>query len=81
MNHKSLGLTRPQLTDADAANYTIAKYLAQMGTLGSLTTDNWDPTAAVAWDPTAAVATSGRAYSPTGNRFYEYCNSGPGAGP
>jgi len=32
-------------------------------------------------DPWAAAATSGRAYSATGNRFYEYCNSGPGAGP
>jgi pectinesterase len=31
--------------------------------------------------PWAAAATSGRAYSATGNRFYEYCNSGPGAGP
>jgi pectinesterase len=37
--------TRPQLTSAQAANYTIAKYFAQTGTLGSLTTDNWDPTA------------------------------------
>jgi pectinesterase len=31
--------------------------------------------------PWAAAATSGRAYSATGNRFDEYCNSGPGAGP
>jgi pectinesterase len=31
--------------------------------------------------PWAAAATSGRAYSATGNRFNEYCNSGPGAGP
>jgi pectinesterase len=31
--------------------------------------------------PWAAAATSGRAYSASGNRFYEYCNSGPGAGP
>ena len=31
--------------------------------------------------PWAAAATSGRAYSATGNRFSEYCNSGPGAGP
>jgi pectinesterase len=30
--------------------------------------------------PWAAAATSGRAYSATGNRFNEYCNSGPGAG-
>jgi pectinesterase len=32
-------------------------------------------------DPWAAAATSGRAYSATGNRFDEYCNSGPGSGP
>jgi pectinesterase len=30
--------------------------------------------------PWAAAATSGRAFSATGNRFFEYCNSGPGAG-
>ena len=29
--------------------------------------------------PWTAAATSGRAYSATGNRFFEYCNSGPGA--
>ncbi|HEX7987031.1 MAG TPA: putative acyl-CoA thioester hydrolase [Duganella sp.] len=39
--------TRPQLTDAEAANHTIAKYMAQAGTIGSLTTDNWDPTGGV----------------------------------
>ncbi len=37
--------TRPQLTAAQAANDTILKYLAQTGTLGALTTDNWNPTA------------------------------------
>lgn len=31
-------------------------------------------------DPWASAATSGRAYSESGNRFAEYCNSGPGAG-
>ena len=31
--------------------------------------------------PWAAAATSSRAYSATGNRFNEYCNQGPGAGP
>ncbi|HET9929316.1 MAG TPA: pectinesterase family protein, partial [Polyangiaceae bacterium] len=31
-------------------------------------------------DPWTAAATSGRAYSASGNRFSEYCNSGPGAG-
>jgi pectin methylesterase-like acyl-CoA thioesterase len=32
-------------------------------------------------DPWATAATSGRVYSDTGNRFDEYCNSGPGSGP
>ena len=36
---------RPQLTDASAACYTIDRYLAQAGTIGALTTDNWNPTA------------------------------------
>ena len=36
---------RPQLTDASAACYTIDRYLAQTGTIGALTTDNWNPTA------------------------------------
>ena len=31
--------------------------------------------------PWAAAATSGRVFSATGNRFFEYCNSGPGASP
>ena len=31
--------------------------------------------------PWTAAATTGRPYSATGNRFNEYCNSGPGAGP
>ena len=39
--------TRPQLSSADAANYSIAKYMAQTGTIGSLTTDDWDPTGGV----------------------------------
>ncbi len=39
--------TRPQLSRADARTYTIAKYLASFGTIGSLTTDNWDPTGGV----------------------------------
>ncbi|WP_022971970.1 putative acyl-CoA thioester hydrolase [Xanthomonas maliensis] len=39
--------TRPQLTSAEASNYTIAKALAKTGTIGALTTDNWNPTAGV----------------------------------
>jgi pectinesterase len=31
-------------------------------------------------DPWAAAATSGRAYDASTNRFFEYCNTGPGAG-
>ena len=37
--------TRPQLTDAAAACYTIKNYLAQAGTIGSLVRDDWDPSA------------------------------------
>ncbi len=43
--------TRPQLTDAEAAGDTILDYLAQAGTIGSLVTDNWNPTAGLG-DPT-----------------------------
>ncbi|MES1164706.1 MAG: pectinesterase family protein, partial [Verrucomicrobiota bacterium] len=39
--------TRPLLSDADGARYTALEYLAQAGAIGSLTTDNWDPTAGV----------------------------------
>ncbi|XLV73908.1 putative acyl-CoA thioester hydrolase [Ralstonia syzygii subsp. celebesensis] len=39
--------TRPQLSNADARAYTIASYMASFGTIGSLTTDNWDPTSGV----------------------------------
>ena len=39
--------TRPQLTSTQAANYTVLKYMASTGTIGSLTTDNWDPTGGV----------------------------------
>jgi pectinesterase len=45
---------RPQLTDASAACYTIERYLAQTGTIGALTTDNWNPTAGL---PAAASLT------------------------
>lgn len=55
--------TRPELTDADAPNYTILRYLAQAGTLGALVTDNWDPTAglgdASTFTPTFTVGASG----------------------
>lgn len=39
--------TRPQLSSTTAANYTVAKYMAKAGTLGSLSTDNWDPSSGV----------------------------------
>jgi pectinesterase len=55
--------TRPQLTSADAANDTIAQYLAQAGPFASLTTDNWDPTpglgAATPFTPDFTVAADG----------------------
>jgi pectinesterase len=36
---------RPQLTNADAGDFTIAKYLASSGGFDALATDDWDPTA------------------------------------
>jgi pectinesterase len=55
---------RPQLSDAEATQATVAGYLAQAGTLGSgLVTDLWDPTAGVGdvgtITPTYTVAASG----------------------
>ena len=54
---------RPQLTDASAACYTIDRYLAQTGTIGALTTDNWNPTAglpaASSFTPMFTVAADG----------------------
>lgn len=38
---------RPQIGDADAANYTVLKYLEKMGIVGAPTADPWDPTAGV----------------------------------
>ena len=55
--------TRPQLTDTQAASDTILKYLAQAGTIGSLVTDNWNPTAglgnASGFTPNFTVAADG----------------------
>ena len=54
--------TRPQLTDAAAACYTIKNYLAQAGTIGSLVRDDWDPSATpltVPASPTYTVAADG----------------------
>ncbi|WP_045727808.1 putative acyl-CoA thioester hydrolase [Xanthomonas sp. GPE 39] len=39
---------RPQLSDADAKTYTASNYLSRAGTVDSLVTDNWDPSAGVA---------------------------------
>ncbi|MGC4089246.1 MAG: pectinesterase family protein [Polyangiaceae bacterium] len=39
--------TRPQLTSAQAATYTVAAYFAKSGTTSSLKADAWDPTAGV----------------------------------
>jgi pectinesterase len=54
--------SRPQLTDAAAACYTIKNYLAQAGTIGSLVRDDWDPSA-TPWStpasPTYTVAADG----------------------
>jgi pectinesterase len=54
--------TRPQLTDAAAACYTIKNYLAQAGTIGSLVRDDWDPSATpltAPANPTYTVAADG----------------------
>jgi pectinesterase len=56
--------TRPLLTAAQAANYTIARYLANTGSVAApTTTDPWDPTAGVGdvstFVPTYTVAATG----------------------
>jgi pectinesterase len=50
--------TRPQISSADAPNYTILSYLARTGAVAAPTTDNWDPTAGVA-DPATPTFTVG----------------------
>ena len=49
--------TRPQLTDAAAACYTIKNYLAQAGTIGSLLRDDWDPSATALTVPSSPAYT------------------------
>ena len=55
--------TRPLLIAADAPNYTTLKYLAQVGTIGTPITDNWDPTTGIgdvsAFSPIYTVAGDG----------------------
>jgi len=54
--------SRPLLSPGQAAEYTIANYLAQTGTLGSLVADSWNPTAGIdvsAVSPTYTVAATG----------------------
>jgi pectinesterase len=53
--------TRPLLTTAQAANFTILKVLAQTGPLAAPTTDGWDPTAGVTVPaaPTSTVSMPG----------------------
>ncbi len=55
--------TRPQLTDASAACFTLQRYFAQAGTIGALMTDNWNPSAglpaASTFTPTFTVAKDG----------------------
>jgi len=55
--------TRPLLTDASAACFTIQNYLAQAGPTGALVRDNWDPSAglpaASTYAPTYTVAADG----------------------
>jgi pectinesterase len=55
--------TRPQLTNEQAADYTILKYLERGGELAAPVTDNWDPTAGIGdvttFTPQFTVAASG----------------------
>ena len=55
--------TRPLLTDASAACFTLQNYLAQAGPLTALVRDNWDPSpglpAASTYTPTYTVAADG----------------------
>jgi pectinesterase len=56
--------TRPTLTDAQAANYTILKYLEKAGSISAgLVADDWDPRAGVgdvsAFSPQYTVGASG----------------------
>ena len=55
--------TRPLLTDASAACFTIQNYLAQAGPVGALLRDDWDPSAglpvASTYTPTYTVAADG----------------------
>ncbi|MDP9035971.1 MAG: pectinesterase family protein [Myxococcota bacterium] len=58
--------SRPQLSAAQAAEFTIANYLAQTGTLGALTADHWNPTAgldATTFAATYKVAKTGATYA------------------
>ena len=62
---------RPQLTDANAATFTVIKYLAQAGILSAgLVTDNWDPTAGLGdvttFTPVYRVAASGGTHTTVG---------------
>ncbi|PPU94511.1 putative acyl-CoA thioester hydrolase [Xanthomonas albilineans] len=53
---------RPQLSNADAKNYTASTYLARAGKIGSMVTDNWNPSAGVALlSPSYHVAADGSA--------------------
>jgi pectinesterase len=75
--------TRPQLTDASAPCFTIQKYFAQTGTLGALTTDNWDPSAglpaASTYTPTYTVAADGSGTHTTITAAITAANAGPAA--
>jgi pectinesterase len=48
--------TRPLLTAAQAAQFSIANCLAETGTLGSLKADPWDPTAGVSLPASTSYA-------------------------
>jgi pectinesterase len=75
--------TRPLLTDASAACFTIQNYLAQAGPTGALVRDNWDPSAglpaASTYTPTYTVAGDGSGTHTTVQAAITAANSSGGS--
>ncbi|MBN1653367.1 MAG: acyl-CoA thioesterase, partial [Deltaproteobacteria bacterium] len=74
---------RPQLDDACAGCFTIVNYLARSGQLGSLTKDDWDPTAglgdASSFTPDFTVAADGSGTHTTVQAAINAANTAGGA--
>jgi pectinesterase len=75
--------TRPLLTDASAACFTMQNYLAQAGPIGALLRDNWDPSAglpdASTYTPTYTVAADGSGTHTTVQSAITAANSSGGS--